>query len=139
MKTISKIQASLLKTAIRESLKNYELKKENNSLKGLSLSYDNEENILFFYNDLEILLHEVRLPSGEELNYHTLRSVIQQLDQENFFDKNYISRPFAISLIDKQVAIIEEIFFLDDTVIQEEDIWPKMEKELDNFLKNLLA
>jgi hypothetical protein len=139
MKSINKTQVSLLEIAIRESLKNYESKKEVNSLGDLYLYYDNEENILFFYDDVENLLHEVQLPPGEELSYNTLRFVAQQLNQANFFDKDYISQPFTISLTDRYFVVTEEIFFLDDDTIKlEGDIWPEMEKELDNFLKDLL-
>jgi len=139
MKAINNTQIPLLEIAIRESLKNYESKKEINSLGDLYLYYDTEENILFFYDDLENLLHEVQLSAGEELSYQTLRFVAQQLSESNFFDKDYIVKPFTISLIDKYFAVIEEIFFLDDDTIKlAGDIWPEMEKDLDNFLKNLL-
>jgi hypothetical protein len=139
MKSINRTQVPLLEIAIRESLKNYESKKEVNSLGDLYLYYDNEENILFFYDDVENLLHEVQFPSEEELSYNTLRFVAQQLDQANFFDKDYIFKPFTISLTDKHFVVTEEIFFLDDDTIKlEGDIWPEMEKDLDDFLKDLL-
>jgi len=139
MKAIDRTQFSLLEIAIRESLKNYELKKEGNSLGDLYLYYDNEENILFFYDDLENLLHEVQLPPDEELSYQTLRFVTQQLNQTNFFKKDYIVKPFTISLIDKNFAVMEEILYLDDDTIKlQGDMWSDMEKDLDIFLKNLL-
>jgi hypothetical protein len=139
MKAINKTQVPLLEIAIRESLKNYESKKEVNSLGDLYLYYEREENILFFYDDLENLLNEIQLPSGEELSLHTLRFVAQQLNQSNFFDKDYIFKPFTISLTDKYFTVTEEIFFLDDNTIKlEGNIWTEMEKDLDSFLKNLL-
>ncbi|GHU78986.1 hypothetical protein FACS1894145_2160 [Bacteroidia bacterium] len=139
MKVINKTQVSLLEIAIRESLKNYESRNEDNSLGDLYLYYDNEENILFFYDDLENLLNEVQIPSGEELSYHTLRFVAQQLNQSKFFEKDYIFKPFTISLTDKYFAVIDEVFFLDDDTIKlEGDIWPEMAKDLDNFLKDLI-
>jgi hypothetical protein len=139
MKIINKTQVPLLEIAISESLKNYESKKEVNSLGDLYLYYDNEENILFFYDDLENLLHEIQLPPEEELSLHTLRFVAQQLNQANFFDKDYIFKPFTISLMDKYFAVTEEIFFLDDNTIKlEGNMWSEMEKDLDSFLKDLL-
>jgi len=139
MKAINTTQVPLLEIAIRESLKNYESKMEINSLGDLYVYYDTEENILFFYDDLENLLNEVQLSAGEELSYPTLRFVAQQLNQSNFFDKDYIVKPFTISLVDRYFAVMEELFFLDDDTIKlEGDIWPEMEKDLDNFLKNLL-
>jgi hypothetical protein len=139
MKAVNKTQGPLLEIAIRESLKNYESRKELNSLGDLYLYYDNEENILFFYDDLENILNEVQLPSGDRLSYSTLRYVAHRLKQSNFFDKDYISKPFTISLTNKDFVVTEEIFFLDDDTIKlERDIWPEMEKDLDNFLRDLL-
>jgi hypothetical protein len=139
MKIINKTQVSLLEIAIRESLKNYESKREANSLGDLYLYYDTEENILFFYDDLENLLNEIQLPSGEELSLHTLRFVAQHLNQANFFDKDYIFKPFTISLTDKYFAVTEEVFFLDDNTVKlEGNMWSEMEKDLDSFLKDLL-
>jgi hypothetical protein len=139
MKLINKTQVSLLEIAMRESLKNYESKKEGNSLGDLYLYYDNEENILFFYDDLEVLLNEVQLSPEEKLNYSMLRFVLQELNKANFFDKDYIIKPFTVSLIDKDFIVVEELFFLDDDAIKlEGNIWTEMEKDLDNFLKNLL-
>jgi hypothetical protein len=139
MKSINKTQVSLLEIAIRESLKNYESKKEVNSLGDLYLYYDNEENILFFYDDLENLLNELQLPSEEKLSFSTLSFVLQELNQANFFDKDYITKPFTVSLTDKDFVVSEELFFLDDDAIKlEGNIWTEMEKDLNNFLKNLL-
>ncbi|MDR1632103.1 MAG: hypothetical protein LBR97_04385 [Dysgonamonadaceae bacterium] len=139
MKSINKTQVSLLEIAIRESLKNYESKKVVNSLGDLYLYCDNEENILFFYDDLENLLNEVQLPSDEKLSYSTLRFVLQELNRSGFFDKDYIIKPFAVSLTDKDFVVTEELLFLDDDTIKlEGDIWTEMEEDLDNFLKNLL-
>lgn len=139
MKSINKTQVSLLEIAIRESLKNYESKKRANSLGNLCLYYDNEENILFCYDDLENLLNEVQLPSGEILSYSTLRFVLQELNRVGFFNKDYVIKPFTVSLTDKEFAVSDELFFLDDDTMKlEGNIWPEMEKDLDNFLKNLL-
>jgi hypothetical protein len=139
MKAINKTQFPLLELAMKESLKNYESKEEVNSLGDLYLYYDNEDNTIYFYDDMENLLHEVQLFAGEDLSYQTLRFVTQQLHQSNFFDKDYIVKPFTISLIDKFFSVLEEIFFLDDDTIKlEGNIWSNMEKDLDNFLENLL-
>ncbi|MDR0612844.1 MAG: hypothetical protein LBG45_05095 [Dysgonamonadaceae bacterium] len=139
MKSINKTQVPLLEIAIRESLKNYESKKGNTFLGNLYLYYDNEENTLFCYDDLENLLNEVQLPSDEKLSFNTLRFVLQELNRAGLFDKEYIIKPFAVSLTDKNFVVSEELFFLDgDTVKLKGNIWTEMEKDLDSFLKNLL-
>jgi hypothetical protein len=139
MKSINKTQVSLLETAIKESLKNYESKNRDNSLGSLHLYYDNEENTLFCYDDLENVLNEVQLLSDETLSYSALRFALQELNRVGFFNKDCIARPFTVNLTDKEFAASDELFFLDDEAMKlERNIWPEMEKDLDNFLKNLL-
>jgi hypothetical protein len=139
MKSINKTQVSLLETAIRESLKNYESKKRGDSLSNLYLYYDKKANILFFYDDLENLLNKVQLLYDERLNYKTLRFVLQELNHSGFFDKSCIVKPFTVRLTDNDFIVNEEVFCLDDNNIKlEGNIWAAMEKDLDHFLKNLL-
>ncbi|MDR0733085.1 MAG: hypothetical protein LBF08_03355 [Dysgonamonadaceae bacterium] len=139
MKPINKAQATLLETTIKESLKNYEAKNEANSLGDLSLYYDNEQNILFFYDGLKNLLNEVQLPADEKLSYRTLRFVLQELNRVGFFDRDCIANPFTVRSTNKDFTPCEELFSLgDDSVKPIGSIWKEIEKDLDDFLKKLL-
>jgi hypothetical protein len=139
MKAINTILVPILEIAIKESLKNYESKNEGNSLGDLFLYYDKGEDTLSFYDDMDNLLNKVQLPNDQFFNSATFRFVLQQPEQAQLFDKDYILKPFTISLVDKDFIVIEELFFLDDDTIKlSGEMWDNIEKDLDNFLKNLL-
>jgi len=137
---MNKLLASILEIAIRESLTDYESKEESNSLGDLYLYHDNEDNSLIIYDDTDHVLNKVELPDDQPLNLvHTLRQVLQQQGKERLFERNYIIKPFTVSLVDKDFVVLEELFFLDDDAIQITDtMWTTIEKDLDNFLDDLL-
>jgi hypothetical protein len=139
MKTIDKTLIPTLEIAIKESLQNYESRNDDNSLGDLYLHYDKEENTLFIYDDGENLLNEVQFPKDQIFSVGTLRYMLQQPEHAQLFEKEYIFKPFSVSLVDKDLIVLEEIYFLDnDTIKLGGDIWDSMEKDLDDFLKNLL-
>jgi hypothetical protein len=139
MKTVNTILIPILENAIKESLENYESKNDGNSLGDMYLHYDKGDNALFFYDDMDNLLNRVQLPTEQIFNSATFRHVLQQPEQAQLFDRDYILKPFTVSLVDKDMVVIEELFFLDDDTIQlKSDIWTNIEKELDDFLKDLM-
>jgi len=137
---MNKVLAPILEIAIKESLTNYESKEENNSLGDLYLYHDEEDNSLVVYDDTDHILNRVQLPDDQIFNLvHTMRQVLQQAGKEGLFDRSYIDKPFTVSLVDKDFIVLEELFFLDDDTIKINDaIWKNIEKDLDNFIENLL-
>jgi hypothetical protein len=137
---MNKTPAPILEIAIKESLANYESKEESNSLSDLYLYHDTDENSLIIYDDTDHILNKVHLPNDRFFNLpHTLRHILHQAGKDRFFDRNYITKPFSISLIDKDFNVLDELFFLDDDTIRiDETNWKNIEKDLDDFLKNLL-
>jgi len=137
---MNKALASILEIAVKESLKNYESKGDSNSLGDLFLYDDNEDNSLVIYDDMDRILNKVQLPDDLSSNLiHTMRQVLQQAGREHLFDRDYIVKPFTVSLVDKDFVVLEELFFLDDNTIKVNDtIWANIERDLDNFIDNLL-
>ena len=140
MINVKKVPTSLLEIAITESITNYEAKEESNSLSDLYLYHDSEENSLTIYDDTEYELNKIQLPDDRSFNLiHALRQALQYEGREGLFDRSYIVKPFTVSLVDKDFVVLEELFFLDEDTIKVEDtLWKNIEKDLDNFLKNLL-
>ena len=128
----------ILESAIIESLSNYESNNDGSFLGDLYFRY-NENTKLSIYDDLENLLNETTLQENQTTVSHALRHTLQKLEQKHFFDKEYISKPFTISLIDDDFITTEELIFIDDDTLKlEGDIWNSLDKELDNFLKDLM-
>jgi hypothetical protein len=137
---MNKLPASILEIAIKESITDYESKEDRNSLEDLYLYHDSEDNSLVIYDDTDQVLNKVQLPDDYSFNLsHTLRQVLQQAGKERLFEKDYIIKPFTISLIDKDFVVLEKLFVLEDETVKLNDsIWTNIEKDLDDFLKNLL-
>jgi hypothetical protein len=139
MKQINKSLFPIFETAIQESLKNYESNSDGHSLTDLYLFHDKEDIKISIYDDMENLLNEISLQKREMLNSATLRHIFQRLAQGKMFDRDYISKPFTVSLIDEGFVVVEELIFVDDDTLKlDEDIWVHLDKELDDFLKDLL-
>jgi len=137
---MNKVLAPILEIAIRESLTNYESKEESNSLSDLYLYHDVEDNSLVVYDDMDHVLNKVQLPDDHSFNLvHTLRQILHQAGREQFFERDYIIKPFTVNLVDKDFIVVEELFFLDDRTIKtNEPTWANIEKDLDNFIEHLL-
>ena len=137
---MNKVLVSILEIAVKECLTNYETKEGGNSLVDLYLYHDNEDNSLVMYDDTDHVLNKVQLPDEGSFNLnHTLRQVLQQAGKNRLFEREYITKPFTVSLVDKDFVVLEELFFLDDDTIRINDImWASIEKDLDAFLENLL-
>jgi len=129
-----------LQIALKESLSNYESKEDRGFLEDLYLFHDTEENLLIFYDHTDQVLNKIQLPDDHPFSLvHALRTVLQQAAKERLFEKDYIVKPFTVSLVDKDFDVLEELFFLeDDTKKTNDSIWTDMEKDLDEFLENLL-
>jgi len=137
---MNKVPTPILETAIKESLTNYESKGDGNSLENLYMYHDTEDNVLVIYDDSDHILNKVQLPDDQYFNLaHTLRQVLHQARKDRLFEKNYIIKPFTVSLVDKDFVVLEELFFLDDDTIKINDsIWTNIEKDLDTFFENLI-
>jgi len=137
---MNKILSPILEIAIKESLANYESREDSNSLEDMYLYHDNEDNSLVIYDDNDHVLNRVQLPDDPFNNLsHSLRQVLHQAGKERLFEKEYIIKPFTVSLVDKNFDVLEELYFVDDNTIKSDDLnWRKIEKELDEFLEKLL-
>jgi len=137
---MNKVTNSALEIAVKESLKNFELKEDSSSLRDLFLYHDTEDNSLVIYDDAEHILNKVVLTDNQIFNLsYILRQIFQQARKERFFDKSYIAKPFTVSIVDKDFVVLEELFFLDDDAFKTHSTnWSNIEKDLDDFIEKLL-
>lgn len=147
MKTINKSLLSILESAIKDSLKKYESCNEGSSLGDLYLFFDKEDESLLFYDDLEQFLHKVRLDKEDDTDCndwirqikYSLKPVLQNLEKEGFFNKEFIYKPFAVSIVDEDFIVTDELIFIDDNTLKlDNDLLSNLDEDLDSFLKELL-
>ncbi|GHV58357.1 hypothetical protein FACS1894182_10280 [Bacteroidia bacterium] len=147
MKAVNKSLEPVLKSAITESLKNYELTNDGNFLSDFYLYCDAGNQTLTFFDDVEKELFSINLNNSaiawgndvlQEIK-DTAKYVLRGLKEERAFDKEFICKPFTASLVDSDFVVEEELIFLaDNTAKGESDLWAGINKELDEFLKNLM-
>ena len=143
---INKDLEPVLKLAVEKSLKNYEFASEGGFLGDLGIYYDKETQTLVLFDDMEKELHKVILEEfikasdiTEAEIEDTVKAVLKELEKENSFNKSFISKPFTVNLIDDDFSVIAELIFIDDETLKlDKDIWPDLDKELNEFLKELL-
>ncbi|GEM_PF-47107 len=136
---------SVLESAIKESLNNFEKQKDGNYLSDLYLKFD--DGMFSIYDDMEDGLLTVHLTeeqgtfsdSFEKRLISSLKHVLQQLNKKGLFEKEYIFKPFAVSLVNDDFIVEEELIFIDDeTMVLDETFFSDIDKELNDFLKELL-
>jgi hypothetical protein len=147
MKGANKSLAVILKSAIADSLKNYQLTNESGFLGDLYICYNEENQTIAFFDDVEeelltVNLNDIDTISGVDSFKEVkvaAKVVLKELEKETVFAKDFIHKPFTVSLIDKDFIVIDELIFIDDdTLKMDEDFWINLDKDLDVFLKNLL-
>jgi hypothetical protein len=147
MKAINKSLEPVLKSAILESLKNYDLTNDGSFLGDLYIYFDGENQTLTFFDDVEKELFAVNLSDEDSLSdaelqqeiKNTAQFVLKELEKEKAFDTEFICKPFTVSMVDSDFIVEEELIFIDDNTLKlEGDLWSGLDKELDDFLKNLM-
>ena len=132
--------AITLGNTIKESLTIYESKTDSNTLISLCFYHDPDDNSLMIYDQTNLFLNKIQLPGDHFFNLiPTLRNVLYHLKRERLFDRNFIEKPFTVSLVDKDFIVLEELLFVDDDTVRMNNIsWSYIEKDLDNFIEHLL-
>lgn len=129
----------VIEQAVLVSLANYEKNHSDNSLSDLYLYFDEESNSLCIYDDMENLLNEQALEEAPYNLVKDLKSVFKKLEADKAFDKPFIYKPFTASLVDESLLVTEELIFVDDETMKlDNDLWNNLEKELDDFMKDLM-
>jgi hypothetical protein len=106
----------------------------------LTLSiYDDEENLLAQANIDEWAKLKEDPETFDENIISSLKNVLSEDEIYNQLDSLDVIRPFSVVLVDDDFEQKEELLRLDDNVVVLEDEFLKnLDKELDDFLDNLL-
>jgi hypothetical protein len=139
MKSSDNPLAALLEKGIVESFKNYERDFSENILSDLYIHCEEGGSTLSFYDDMEHLLHEESVENLPQDIASAFAPILKEMENQGLFNRSYISKPFTVSLVDSHFVVTEELIFIDDETLKlEGDIWETIEKDLDEFLKEIL-
>lgn len=133
------IDISVFEKGLQASLQVFEESSPEGSLSDIYLMLNKETAVLSIYDDMENLLKEIEFEAIPSDIVDTFRQSLQKLETEGLFEKEYIFKPFAVSLVDEVFIVDEELIFVDDDTLKlEGNLWTDIEKELDDFLKKLM-
>jgi hypothetical protein len=147
MKVTNSSLEPVIKSILTDSLKKYELANDGNFLSDLYLYYDEENQAITIFDDIEKELLSVNLNDESDDSdtdfqrevRHAAKIALKELEKENVFDRKFIHKPFTVSLIDNDFMVMEELIFIDDDTLKlDGNLWIDLDKELDDFLKNLM-
>ena len=147
MRTVNENLISAIESAIKQSLSKFEAQNEENSLSDLYLYFDEENTSLVIYDDIENRLINVDLEnftessgqSREKEIFEAAKTASEKLDKAGVFNKEYILKPFSISIIDSDFIVSEELIFIDNETLRLDDsLLADLDKELNDFFKELM-
>lgn len=147
MKSVNRVWVPLLGSALRACIENFASDNQDGFLSDLYISYSDEEGVLRVYDDLENELQSLPLENEADASpevfqkelIQTLRSVLRTLEKERFFDRDFIFKPFTVSFVDSSFSVTEELIYVDDDTLKlDSDLLADLDKDLDNFLRDLM-
>ncbi|MDR0427601.1 MAG: hypothetical protein LBH12_03240 [Dysgonamonadaceae bacterium] len=138
---------TVFKSVIIEVLDNYEASQPGDTLSDLFIRFNEETGILTLFDDMGKNIFSVDLnekdvsfqnDSKREFIY-SAKEILNALEKEGVFNKEYIYKPFTVNLVDENLVIQEELIFIDDNTLPlNNDILETLDKELDDFFNRLM-
>ena len=147
MNHVSPVLVPLIESAIRNSIEQFAAQAEGNSLSDLFLYYNSETSDLTIYDDLEHVLTTLSLENVlEEMNdsiekqlISSTKAVLHSLKDSELLQQEFVFKPFSVSWVDDSFIVLEELLFLDADMMKLDQLLMKdLDKELNDFLKDLL-
>lgn len=143
----AKIQSVIENTFI-SAIKEFTNNESGNVISDLYAHADPESGELQIFDEDECLLDKVVIfdwMNNDEAGFNkkvcsVVKAVLTVLATKNVFDHHRFLKPFSVSLVDEDFAVIEELLFIDDDTFRVDDpLLKDLDKDLDTFLKNLLS
>lgn len=147
MKLSQQLQITI-ETAIQKAVSKYICACEQTIVTDLHMQPDQSSGRLIIYNDddeelANVMIEEWATYDGEddfiEIVEPTLRNVLGRMKDAGKFEKITILKPYSFVLVDEDKETVAELLLIDDdTMLVSEELLKDLDKELDDFLKDLL-
>lgn len=144
---LSQQSLSSIESAIHKAVSKYICNCEQTDVTDIYLQPDQSSGQLAIYNDDDEELANVVIEewaSYEEDNFieqvePTIGSILGKMKEAGNFDKITILKPYSFVLVDEDKETIAELLLVDDdTMLVNDELLKDLDKELDDFLKDLL-
>lgn len=144
---LSQQSLSIIESAIQKAVVKYTCNREQTVVTDIHLQPDQTSGQLTIYNDddeelANIMVEEWATYEGDdflESVESSLQNILCRMKDAGDFDKVAILKPYSFVLVDEEKETIAELLLVDDdTILVNDELLKGLDKELDEFLKELL-
>ena len=137
----------IIKSAIQKAVAKYVCSCEQTVVTDIHLQPDQASGQLNIYNDddeelANVMIEEWATYDGDDFLENvepSLRSILCRMKDAGDFDKVTILKPYSFVLVDEEKETVAELLLIDDdTILVNDELLKGLDKELDDFLKDLL-
>ena len=131
---LSQQSLSTIESAIQKAAGKYVCVCDQTAVTDIHLQPDQTSGQLTIYNDDDEELANVMIEVEPNL-----KSILCRMKDAGDFDKVTILKPYSFVLVDEDKETVAELLLIDDdTLLVDDELLKGLDKELDEFLKNLL-
>ena len=144
---LSQQSLSIIESAIQKAVGKYVSNCEQTVVTDIHLQPDQTSGQLNIYNDddeelANVMVEEWATYDGDDFLENIepgLRSILCRMKDAGDFDKVTILKPYSFVLVDEDKETVTELLLVDDdTMLVNDELLKGLDKELDDFLKELL-
>lgn len=144
---LSEQSLSTIEAAIRQAVAKYTCNCEQTAVTDIHLQPDQSSGQLTIYNDddeelANVMIEEWATYDGDDFQENvepSLRNILCKMKEAGDFDKVTILKPYSFVLVDEEKETVAELLLMDDdTILVNDELLKGLDKELDDFLKDLL-
>lgn len=136
-----------IEEAIKKAVNKFAVEEEQTFITDIHLQPRQSSGELCIFDDNDKELVKTKIPEWTAYDKdefyedaeRMLRSIINKLKGEGIFDKLPLMKPYSFVLMDEDYETVTDLFLMDDdTLMVNGELLPGLDKELDEFLKQLL-
>ena len=144
---LSQQSLSTIESAIQKAVAKYVCGCDQTAVTDIHLQPDQTSGQLTIYNDddeelANVMIEEWATYDGDDFMENVkpnLKSILCRMKDAGDFDKVTILKPYSFVLVDEDKETVAELLLIDDdTLLVDDELLKGLDKELDEFLKNLL-
>ena len=144
---LSQQSQAIIESAIQKAINKYTWGCEQTIVTDIHIQPNQNSGELFIYDDEDEELSSVTIDEwtayeGDDFYEDAeriFRTVLCRMKENGSFDKLTILKPYSFVLVDEDKETISELLLVDDdTLLVNDELLKGLDKELDDFLKDLL-
>ena len=144
---LSQQSLSTIESAIQQAVGKYVCGCDQTAVTDIHLQPDQTSGQLTIFNDddeelANVMIEEWATYDGDDFMENvepSLKSILCRMKEAGDFEKITILKPYSFVLVDEDKETVAELLLVDDdTILVDDELLKGLDKELDEFLKNLL-